>query len=62
MAATPYAVYTHSTTSLALSSLLLLYLLFHEYHWLAHNWKPPSLVKGERLQLYGVRVFCNFTP
>ena len=34
MATTPYAFYPHST-SFALSSLLLFYMLFHECYWLA---------------------------
>ena len=34
MVATSYTFYSHST-SFALSSLLLLYMLFHECHWLA---------------------------
>ena len=34
MAATPYAFSLHST-SFALSSILQLYLSFHEYQWLA---------------------------
>ena len=34
MAATPYVLYPHSN-SFALPPLLLFYLLFYEYHWLA---------------------------
>ena len=33
MAVTPYEFYPHST-SFVLSSLLLLYLLFYEWHWI----------------------------
>ena len=33
MEATPYALCPHTTASFRMPSLLLLYLLFYEYHW-----------------------------